>query len=169
MNLIWWIYDYTFWNYLVYRFILKTELFGTFTAEENGLKFQRVNGEIVTDKPTKFLPLVIWALFGNATDGVIGDKHFNPEQKDTFWIRVKWWFRNPFHNLTWFIIGFADKPSVRFDFNQEEVEGWNKSFSLAGDSKKDKLYPFILYKRKRFTFYIGWRGRGNFGIKLNRS
>lgn len=163
--MLFWIYSYTFWNYLVYKVFLKTEVFCSFTADEKNLTVHYMKGEVIEAKPTSFWKYLAWALFGNATDGLIGDKVFNPEQKDTIWIRVKWWFRNPCHNLTWFVIGFADRPSVRFDFSKEEVDGWNKSFSLIDD----KLYPFILYKGRKFTFYIGWRGRGNFGIKFNHN
>ena len=42
-----------------------------------------------------WLDWVLWAFFRNDLDGVIGDKNWNPEQKDTWGIRLRWWLRNP--------------------------------------------------------------------------
>jgi len=110
----------------------------------------------------------LWALFGNELDGVIGDAKWNPERKDTLWIRIKWWCRNPFHNLTWHVIGFAHLPSIRYDVNNEDVPGMNKAWSIKKDDPSQKKYPYWLYIGKGWEGYFGWRGRGNFGIKLRR-
>lgn len=108
---------------------------------------------------------LIWALFGNDEDGVYGDMSFNPEQKKSRWIAVKWWFRNPFHNFTFHVIGVprpftsvGDCP--RDVFNPQG--GWNR---VAHKGANGKVYPFISYNGK-VKFYIGWRERGNFGIKF---
>jgi len=52
---------------------------------------------------------VFWALFGNDEDSVIGDVRWNPERKDSWWVRIQWWVRNPFHNLTHHVIGIYKK------------------------------------------------------------
>jgi hypothetical protein len=51
----------------------------------------------------------LWLLFGNADDGVIGDRKRNPAQIDTWRTRLAWWLRNPLHNLTWYLLGVADR------------------------------------------------------------
>lgn len=125
---------------------------------------------------------LIWALFKNELDGEIGDAHWNPSRKDTPWIRLKWWLRNPCHNLTWHVIGFAQHDTVRIDFPTDRPEqvtssgdpeiGWTSALTLV-PTKEDtvlnwvNLYPYIQYHGLRVTFYLGWRGRGTFGVKLN--
>lgn len=116
--------------------------------------------------PIGFFDKIIWALFGNDLDGPIGDNKWNPKRKDDIAIRIQWWFRNPCHNLTWHVIGFAQYDTVRFDFQKEDGPGWNYAMSYVPD--KQSIYPFFLYQGKVWTFYIGWRGRGTFGIKFNK-
>ena len=80
---------------------------------------------------------------------------------------VAWFFRNPFENFSNYVIGFADKKSVRIgwypDQNSDPRGGWNFAISR----RRIIVVPFIDYKRGRFEFYFGWREHGNFGIKLN--
>ncbi len=129
------------------------------------MKVQKVIGEKIKGAKPGFFNKVVWALFGNERDGYIGDTTWNPEQKDNAWIRVKWWVRNPLHNFMWYVVGFADKDSTRYDVNDSDQPGWNKAWSIVeGGSFK---YPFYLYQGKKVVFYIGWRSRGHFGIKLN--
>ncbi len=78
----------------------------------------------------------------------------------------KWYFRNPFHNLTFYVIGIADQEFTRIGSHPEAVfnpnDGWIWTISHA-----DLLpLPFVSYKRNSFQFYFGWRERGNFGIKF---
>lgn len=111
----------------------------------------------------------VWTFFGNDLDGYIGDNRWNPEQKDTAWIRIKWWLRNPMHNLTWHVIGFAQHPSTRYDEHDEDQPGWNRAWSVRNDDPTQKKYRYWLYKGTTWTFYAGYRGRGNFGFKFNRT
>lgn len=80
---------------------------------------------------------------------------------------LKWNFRNPFHNFDFYIIGVADKKfarSGRFpESNSDPRGGWD--FEAA--RYKFVWLPFISYHRPKFDFYLGWRERGNFGIKFN--
>ena len=107
-----------------------------------------------------------WALFGNDEDGVLGDRSFNPEQRDTIWIRVSWWCRNPLHNLMFHVPPFG-LVGLRFvrEGNcavfREPEGGWGWAVIYY----KWMRFPFISYYG-RVKFYIGWRERGNFGIKL---
>ena len=103
----------------------------------------------------------IWWL-GNADD---------PEPPD--WYRpgkasrnVMWYFRNPFHNLNFFVIGISDRTFIRAGrFPKDTFNpcgGWNWSVC--------KYYrlrlPFISYSRNRVRIYFGWRTGGAFGIEL---
>ncbi|MFZ0826499.1 MAG: hypothetical protein WAO02_03665 [Verrucomicrobiia bacterium] len=78
-----------------------------------------------------------------------------------------WFMRNPFTDFTDYVIGVADKKTVRYGFypalNGNPNGGWN----FAVTRRRIVFLPFIDYKRHRFEFYFGWRERGNFGIKLN--
>ena len=95
----------------------------------------------------------------------------NPEPPDWMWPgdphrHFKWYWRNPFNNFTFYVIGIADKTFVRIgkyparNFSPED--GWNwavcKYYCLR--------LPFISYHRENFYFYIGWRNRGNFGFEF---
>ena len=78
-----------------------------------------------------------------------------------------WYMRNPFENFSNYVIGVADKKTVRYGVhptvNGNPAGGWN----FAVTRRRIVYLPFIDYKRHRFEFYFGWRTRGNFGIKLN--
>ena len=111
----------------------------------------------------------IWAMFGNDEDGIYGDKSFNPEQKESIWLAIRWWFRNPMHNWCFSVIGvprpFITTGDYPFDvFNPNG--GWNRLTHYSVYNNKN--YPFISYIGW-CKFYIGWRERGNFGIKLTRN
>jgi hypothetical protein len=82
---------------------------------------------------------------------------------------TKWHFRNPLHNFDFYVIGVADKNTVRSgrypDIIANPHGGWNFSVSR----RKIILLPFFDYHRGWFEFYFGWRTHGNFGIKLDFS
>lgn len=81
--------------------------------------------------------------------------------------KFKWSFRNPIHNLDFYVIGVADKNfsrSGRFpEKNSDPRGGWD--FEAA--RYKFIWLPFVSYHRPKFDFYFGWRNHGNFGIKIN--
>ncbi len=78
-----------------------------------------------------------------------------------------WYMRNPFANFSNYVIGAADRQTVRSGVyptvNGNPNGGWN----FAVTRRRIVYLPFIDYKRHRFEFYFGWRARGNFGMKLN--
>lgn len=71
---------------------------------------------------------VAWALFGNDEDGVYGERSkvptFGPDAPRTQWQRVRWWLRNPFHNLFWHVLNWPGGPF--FKWGAPYVgSGWN--------------------------------------------
>jgi hypothetical protein len=108
---------------------------------------------------------IIWALFGNDEDGIYGDLNWNPTQSKSAWIAIKWWFRNPLHNLFFHVLNvpkpftsYGDYPTDVFS----PVGGWNRVWRIGWNGKEYKFISYI----GAIKFYIGWRERGNFGIKL---
>lgn len=81
---------------------------------------------------------------------------------------LRWALRNPLHNFTFYVIGMADRPFTRFGNAPREVFQadwtWAVLFSAWG-----LPLPFLSYldRSGRFKFYLGWRERGNFGLKIN--
>ncbi len=162
------------WNKLVFWLLKKpAQVFNIFNGpyldyydNDDRLTINSFSGKPIKGPQPGLVHWFIWAFFKNELDGEIGDKNWNPQQKDTWMIRVKWWFRNPCHNFTWHVIGFADKNTKRFDFQKEDGPGWNYAMTYVPGN--ESVYPFFLYHGKVWTFYIGWRGRGTFGIKFNK-
>ena len=77
-----------------------------------------------------------------------------------------WYFRNPFTNFSNFVIGVADKDTVRYGRYPTLVGNPNGGWNFAVTRRRIVLLPFMDYKNSRMEFYLGWRERGNFGIKL---
>lgn len=114
--------------------------------------------------------LTMWALFGNDDDGIFGEgphANYKPHCKPSLGKAVFWWFRNPLHNFCFYVIGSADcknrhvaliKTNPPF-LTEVSFNGGKPFFKIEADITKNRLA----------TFYIGWRERGNFGIKLNTS
>ena len=112
---------------------------------------------------------IIWALFGNDEDGIYGDLSFNPEKKKSVLIAIKWWFRNPFHNFCFHVIGVPRPFTTSGDYPWDVFNpngGWNRLVHTS--AVNGKKYRFISYIG-RCKFYVSWRERGNFGIKLTRN
>jgi hypothetical protein len=117
--------------------------------------------------PSNPLAWLGWAFFGNEDDPLWGDAAFNPEQKDTLWWRAKWWFRNPAHNLTFYVIGVAHREITRSGKYPNDVFNPEGGWNWAVTSYKWARLPFVSYAG-RVKFYAGWRERGNFGLKLTK-
>jgi hypothetical protein len=78
-----------------------------------------------------------------------------------------WYLRNPLSNFSNYVIGIADKKSVRSGKYPDKISNPRGGWNFAVSRRHILLLPFIDYKRGRFEFYFGWRERGNFGTKLN--
>ena len=101
--------------------------------------------------------------FGNIDAPSPPEKYRTGERNRLF----RWRIRNLGHNLTFYVMGIADKESERVGRYPERVfnpnGGWNVAFSRCGFF----WLPFASYQHGNFKFYLGWRDRGNFGFKLN--
>jgi len=80
---------------------------------------------------------------------------------------VHWLFRNSFHNFTFYVIGVADKTFVRSGRNPDKVFRPGGGVNFAVTKYGILRLPFLSYERGLVHAYIGWRDRGNFGMKLN--
>lgn len=92
--------------------------------------------------------------------------------------RTKWYFRNPGHNFTFYVIGVSDKVGtndhrsygIAPDDVFKEGGGWNVILHQVRVGKRGYvLLPFASYLDRNMKFYFGWRQSGNFGIKLTRN
>ncbi len=106
----------------------------------------------------------IW-WFGNIDDPV-PPPDYRPHSKYRVFL---WRLRNPFHNSDFYVIGIADKQFKRSGRYPDRVGSPQGGWSFAVTRRKLAVLPFIFYQHGRFTFYFGWRDRGDFGIKLNYS
>jgi hypothetical protein len=99
----------------------------------------------------------------NADDPIPPDWYRPDETRRT----MKWRFRNPFHNLTFYVIGIADKTHVRYGRYPEKIANPNSGWNFAIARRRIAFLPFLSYHRGKFDFYLGWRPRGNLGAKIN--
>lgn len=72
-------------------------------------------------------PFVLF--LGNFEDGWFGDARWNPERKTDLGTALKWFIRNPLHNLDFHGIGFSDSPVEVYgtepsEFTNQSGEGW---------------------------------------------
>ncbi len=104
-----------------------------------------------------------WLLFGNEDDGIYGDATWRAGRPRSFGLAVKWWLRNPCHNLTWYVLGIANRDRLLVINKDSDAPGWVYGYLSAGWLR----LPFLAYNG-RLVGYIGWRPSGAFGLKLRR-
>ncbi len=128
---------------------------------------------------------ITWALFGNDDDGLFGEEpsaNFWPGCAPSAMQAASWCLRNPLHNFTFYVIGTADRGQTNEFTLIQLAENDCKTLTyqekartvFAGQSSSFYLglhnwLPFLscrLDYKRRFEFYLGWRERGNFGLKL---
>jgi hypothetical protein len=118
-------------------------------------------------KPTGVLSFIIWALFGNADDGIAPADYL--PGKPYWWRAVCWWFRNPLHNLFFYVLGVADKPTTAYGRDPTTsfmTRGWN----WAVVNYRWLWLPFLSFRGGPIRCYIGWRPpEGAFGLKLQHN
>jgi hypothetical protein len=114
-------------------------------------------------KTTQKLNPAFW--FGNADDPVPPASYL-PDDPHR---QRKWYWRNSCHNFTFYVMGIGDKEFVRVGRYAGKVFNPQGGWNWAVCKHHCLRLPFVSYQRGQFKFYIGWRQRGNFGIKLNFS
>lgn len=124
-----------------------------------------------------------WALCGNDDDGIFGEKvPFRKEEPNDGKKALRWWFRNPLHNFCFYVIGSAHRKNSEFTLfalskNRFQFLWYTPEAKTTFFDKGTSLYlgfhgwkPFFSL-RVAYTpsycsdFYLGWRSRGNFGVK----
>ena len=109
--------------------------------------------------------------FGNEDDGWYGDDRWRAGREKTFSLALKWFFRNPFHNFTFYVIGIADHNRTFYSSSDwgRPADGSASGFSFHAVRAENSIvfFPMIAYVGKKKGWYIGWRPYGSFGISLN--
>lgn len=115
---------------------------------------------------------IFW--FGNADDPE-PPEDYRPQDKLR---KLKWYFRNPAHNFTFYVIGVSDKVGSAdhesYGLSPNEVFNSHSKWNLivhrvrVAGSRTISL-PFVSYRDDRVKIYFGWRQSGNFGIKLTKN
>lgn len=128
-----------------------------------------------------------WCFFGNDDEGIFGEDSYikyKPEYPPSHQRAVMWWCRNPFHNFCHYVIGSSHrrnseialiqigdgnihcmtyKSQGRFVFADR-----GPSLFLGFHGGKPFFSMRVLYTPKyKGEIYLGWRDKGNFGIKCS--
>src|SRR5215469_11187587 len=70
---------------------------------------------------------------------------------------LRWHLRNPMHNFSHYVVGVADKETVRFGRYPRSLSKPGGGWSFSVSKYKHVRLPFIDYRRGKFEFYFGWR------------
>lgn len=132
------------------------------TNAVSGEKFAKYYPDAKPTTCQKLNPL-FW--FGNIDDPVPPDWYRPNNRTRTF----LWHCRNPFHNLFFYVIGIADKEFEIIGKYPGRISDPNGGWNWTVCRYKWLRLPLVSYQRGSFNFYLGWRNRGNFGMKLNFS
>jgi len=130
----------------------------------------RFNTARLISKPAGFFAFLLWALFGNADDPT-PPADYMPTASEK-WRAVCWWFRNPLHNLCFYVLGCCDEDSVTAGKLPSAVflpdNGFNWYFT--GTARRSMYWrPFLSHRGRWFKIYIGFRSGGSFGVKFQRN
>jgi hypothetical protein len=126
-----------------------------------------------------------WMLLGNDDDGLFGEashKKHRSDQRIGATRALTWGMRNPLHNFCHYVIGqprgkksefvllsLSRKKSAVFSYTPESSGVFPQEDSCLHIAFHG-IRPFVglrlkLSPRRRGDFYLGWRERGNFGVK----
>ena len=123
----------------------------------------------ITVSPRSSVPVIhtyqkinpVWWL--QNTDDTLPPDWYRPMDKHRV---TMWYFRNPFHNFNFYVVGLVDKYFTRTgrypELNTSPQRGWDLEISR----RRVLLLPTISYQRAWCTFYFGWRKNGAFGAAL---
>lgn len=127
---------------------------------------------------------ITWALFGNDDDGLFGEgANYYPEEPETLSKAVRWGVRNPLHNFCFYVIGSAHRKNSEVTLlsaspSHFEMASYKEEAETVFPSRTSCFYlglhglkPFISLRlawseSRRSDFYVGWREKGNFGLKF---
>ncbi|MBJ7448913.1 MAG: hypothetical protein JHC93_00980 [Parachlamydiales bacterium] len=125
-----------------------------------------------------------WALFGNDDDGIFGEEITAGnwcDKKISVKRAAKWAMRNPLHNFNFYVIGSAYKSNSEFAIlslsaERAQLFHYEKEGKTVFAGKGTGLWigfhgwkPFVSLRinyGRVFEMYVGWRERGNFGLKF---
>ena len=127
-----------------------------------------------------------WGLFGNDDQGVFAEEQYPfylQDKKVSLCKAFLWGIRNPLHNFCFYVIGSAGLQNDEFTIvkiNRKKCAFFqycNQAKTVFGGKYSSFYFGLHLYKpiislrlcyndKWRSDFYIGWRERGNFGIKF---
>ena len=119
---------------------------------------------------------LIWALFGNDTDTVDGDQGWQTANGNAWWFhiiwlrRIIWWFRNPFHNLCFFVFGVVGQTQVfkgRFNapFAGDAPQGAHDVFNWGLTYTDKHVLPYVSYDGPFGRNALGWAPGGAFRLR----
>lgn len=124
-----------------------------------------------------------WALFGNDEGGLFGEldpyytHSYGARSPDiSFWGFVKWWFRNPFHNLFFHVLRWdAGNNALVLYARDETGSRWffrAPQRTWHADQGKQLyirlLAPFVSYRGAKWEIYAGWRIGGALGFAFRK-
>jgi len=90
---------------------------------------------------------------------------YRPDDK----LRVtKWYFRNPLHNFTCYVIGIGDKKFERIGHHPEQSANPQGGWNFAWVHRKLLWLPGLSFNRGKTDLYLGWRDSGHFELKFIR-
>lgn len=126
-----------------------------------------------------------WMVLGNDDDGIFGEaSHKQHPQKGFISTEraIRWTLRNPFHNFCHYVVG--QRRNTRSEFVLLSLSRRQftllKPYEVSPGVFPDQdscfhiafhgIFPFVglrlkLSERRQSDFYIGWREKGNFGVK----
>ena len=118
--------------------------------------------------------LITWAVFGNDMEGIFGERSIVPTYGEmTTRNFVRWWIRNPFHNLSWHVLDWPRKKVyVLVEIPGQKTFFWREPRNWVADDHQFQVVlipPFISWRTDKWEGYLGWRSGGEFGIAFRRA
>ncbi len=84
--------------------------------------------------------------------------------------RLAWFWRNPMHNLCFYVLGFCQYRSTSYGKHPETVfadQGWNWAITFIWNWLP---LPFISYRGTNWRWYVGWKCPGaSLGFEFRRN
>lgn len=125
--------------------------------------------------------LPFWALFGNDEGGIFGERDpyhtiLGNTVSYSFVGFLKWWFRNPLHNLFFHVLRWdcGNNALILYARDAAGSRWWFRAPQRTWHADEGKqlyirlLAPFISYRGARWEIYAGWRIGGALGFALRK-